>query len=395
MGALLTGKRRSSTILMKIDNSYQPRLRDGVDVYFESDNEVVFVFLSSRKRLKLKCHSALLEILPYFTGEFTIKELQKRLSGITEDVPANYLLEFVRYLDSKGILLITNWFDEITLPKSYKKRMVKQMNFLLDIVDGNNSFVAEVGRIQADIYNCRVCIFGLGSVGSWLCRELVMMGFRKFLLVDHDFVKSTDITRHAYFRQSKVGERKTTATKQMILDIDSSAEVECVTKPLNISMDIDKLLDGYDFIINSADEPYIGYTSIKLSRYCVKNSKPLFVCGGFDAHLGSLGELIIPGKTPCSDCYSTYFEDALKDWRPAEHPVLDRVSSFGGVVSMSAFSASTAAMSILRYFVDRNLQIKGGRGELCFENYEIKSFHVPRDCGCQICGGVKDEQYKI
>jgi hypothetical protein len=59
-----------------------------------------------------------------------------------------------------------------------------------------------------------------------------------------------------------------------------------------IGVSLDEFLDGVALIVNAADEPYIGYTSIKLSRYAVKNSLPLFVAGGFDAHLASIGEMI-------------------------------------------------------------------------------------------------------
>lgn len=88
-------------------------------------------------------------------------------------------------------------------------------------------------------------------------------------------------------------------------------EVRC--EPLTTETALNSLISDTDLVINTADEPYIGYSSVLLSRYCVPRRIPLLVAGGFNAHLGSLGELIIPGVTPCADCYADYFQETLKD----------------------------------------------------------------------------------
>jgi hypothetical protein len=158
----------------------------------------------------------------------------------------------------------------------------------------------------------------------------------------------------------------------------------------NISLNIDTNLNDYlydvDFIINAADEPYIGYTSLKLSRYCVSTLKPLFIAGGFDAHLASIGELIIPNVTPCSDCYANYFQKALENWKPIVHPVENRSIAFGGINSMSVFSASTSSLTILKYFInEENINEIGGRGEFLFPNYNLDTFEVYRNAECRVC----------
>lgn len=85
--------------------------------------------------------------------------------------------------------------------------------------------------------------------------------------------------------------------------------------------------DDTDLIINTCDEPYIGHTSLKLGRYAQARAIPLYVSGGFDAHLMSSGELIFPPHTPCIDCAQNTFSKALKGWKPVysivNNPQLD------------------------------------------------------------------------
>jgi len=300
----------------------------------------------------------------------------------------NGFLEFIKYLYGKGILISEHWIDEISLPHLYKKRLERQLNFLLDITDSSD----EVSRVQSNIYQAKIAIFGLGSVGSWLCRELVMMGFRNFLLIDYDVVSEFDISRHEFFEQKTIGIKKTEVTQQMILDIDREACIKIFDHALTIDTDLENLLLEIDFIVDTADEPYIGYTGLKLSRYCVEYRKPLMIAGGFDAHLGSLGELIIPGVTPCADCYNTFFKESLKDWKPINHPVIERRISFGGLVSLSVLTASTAAMTIIRYFIDPTTKFEGERGELLFDNYDLTVFSVPKNSTCYICSHLDNEK---
>lgn len=54
----------------------KPYLRDGVDVYLGSDSDVTFVFLSTRKRIHIKCHPILTQTLSLMNGENSIEELE-------------------------------------------------------------------------------------------------------------------------------------------------------------------------------------------------------------------------------------------------------------------------------------------------------------------------------
>jgi molybdopterin/thiamine biosynthesis adenylyltransferase len=259
------------------------------------------------------------------------------------------------------------------------------LNFLLDVLGTPDRVLAAQRNIEA----AHLVVFGTGAVGGWLLRLLAAMGFRSFLIVDADTRDTADVSRHAYFdrRSNRTNATKAALVARALSQDREDMSIRVVSEPLTTQTKLDELIESNTtLVVNAADEPYIGYTSVLLSRYCLQRRLPLLVAGGFDAHLGSLGELIVPGLTPCADCYASHFETALAQWKPRSHPIRDRRKGFGGLCSLSVFAASSAALQILRLVSSENTQGSSGRGELVFEDYRLDSFVVERNPDCTYCG---------
>lgn len=361
-----------------------PYLRDGVDVYLGKSDEVTFVFLSTRKRLTIKCHAALAQSMTWMRGRKTVGEIQLLFrqhypsSGLNED----NVNDFISFLHEKNVIVDEKWFDNLGLPDAYQERLRRQLYFLMDLVNDPSC----VANIQRRILNTTVAIFGVGAMGSWIARELVMMGFVNFVLIDPDKTEASDAARHVFSSNSNLGEEKVKIVANGIKAIAPDIHVATHSIALKVETNLDEIVDGVGLLINAADEPYIGYTSVKLSRYAVKKDLPLLVAGGFDAHLASFGEMIIPRKTPCADCYVNFFRASLADWKPADHPVENRSKGFGGWSPLSVVSASASALQVLKYFIDPHLVYKGKRTEFLASDYSTYSFEVTRDIHCKICG---------
>lgn len=374
----------SSSFEVKTKFPEYPYLRDGIDVYLGKNNEVTFVFLSTRKRLQLKCHPGLIESLKWMRGRKSIVEIKRMFLDFypNSGLPESAIEEYLHYLHRKNIIVDESWFEELGLPVHYRERLKRQLHFLMDMVDD----ASNVANIQHRILSTCVAVFGVGGVGGWIARELAMMGFHHFVLVDPDETEESDSARHAFADQGYVGLKKVDLVADGLRKIDSTISVKTKPTALNIDTNLEDYLEGVGLIVNTADEPYIGYTSIKLSRYAVKNNLPLFVAGGFDAHLASFGEMIIPRKTPCADCYANYFRISLADWKPVAHPVKNRDLGMGGWSPLSVISASTASLQILKYFINPDLVYKGQRTEFLAGDYETYTFEVKRDPHCKVCG---------
>ncbi len=361
-----------------------PYLRDGVDVYVGNENELTFVYLSTRKRLRVKCHPDLIESLTWMRGRKTVADIERTFHELypTSVLSKNAIKEFLYYLHKKNIIVDELWFEKLGLPKQYQERMERQLHFLMDTVDDSS----KVAEIQGCIRNARVAIFGVGGVGGWIARQLAMLGFENFVLVDPDLIEESDSARHGFADLRWIGKSKVDMIANGLRAI--APEIGVVTYPIALTIDtnLDDILGDIGLIVNAADEPYIGYTSIKLSRYAVRRNLPLFVAGGFDAHLASFGEMIVPRKTPCADCYANYFRASLANWKPVAHPVKNRSKGQGGWSTLSAISASAAALQILKYFINPELVYKGKRTEFLAADYSTYAFEVNRDSNCKICG---------
>ena len=369
---------------MKLQDDYKPYLRDGVDVYVDDQRLIVtFVFLSTRQRLQVKAEQWLIQLLPFFDRVHSIAELSHELPEIKREK----LHLFLSYLQSKGLLVDSEWLRQLVFDDEYTSSLQRQLNFMLDILGSPKC----VSKAQNKIQCAQVAIFGLGAVGSALFLELLQMGFQNFVLVDGKNLRPDSSDRHtlplAIDLSLETPTSKVDYYEKCARTLNKNVRIRKEKIKLTTGTELDTLLNKVTFVINFADEPYIGYTSLRLSRYCVENDIPMIVGGGFDAHLASMGELIIPKLTPCSDCYNSYFQETLKNWKPIKHAVRDRSKGIGGLKSMSQFSASSVALKVFRYFVNTGGQAteNGGRGEFKFRDYSIDHFSVRRNPNCAVC----------
>ena len=363
----------------------RPYLRDGVDIYVRGDSEVHFVFLATRKRIVVKARPSLINALAWLDGQKTVSALLNQFERLHGPQSVQQFESFLFYLEQNGIVINPDWLSDADIDSRILETQQRQLSFLLDVLGTPD----KVLQVQSRISNAKLVCFGVGAVGSWLIRILLGIGFRNFTLVDHADVEPTDVSRHAFFDSTdcKTLSKKVKATLGSIESQFVDANIRAFALPLTTSTNLDEIIGSdTNLVINTADEPYIGYTSVLLSRYCLLKRFPLMVAGGFDAHLASIGEMIIPGVTPCADCYADYFREALADWVPVIHPVADRSGGAGGLCSLSVFSAASAAMSVMRLFTSEEIP-EGGRGEFLFDDYRLDKFMVERRADCPVCSG--------
>lgn len=105
----------------------------------------------------------------------------------------------------------------------------------------------------------RVCIIGLGGVGSYAAEALARAGIGKFVLIDFDVVSITNLNRQIIALTSTIGKDKTIVMKERILTINPLAELRCHNEFLNQDNRA-LLLDGSDYYIDAIDSigPKVG-----------------------------------------------------------------------------------------------------------------------------------------
>ncbi|WAW14931.1 sulfur carrier protein ThiS adenylyltransferase ThiF [Peptostreptococcus equinus] len=103
--------------------------------------------------------------------------------------------------------------------------------------------------------NTKVCILGLGGLGSNISLFLVRSGVGNLSLIDFDSVEASNLNRQAYFIKH-IGMKKTDAIKELIENINPFINVQYK----NIYVDEDNILDiisDYDYIIEAFDNATI------------------------------------------------------------------------------------------------------------------------------------------
>lgn len=86
---------------------------------------------------------------------------------------------------------------------------------------------------QEKISSSRVAIVGLGGIGSHVIQQLVYLGVKDFVLIDHDIIEITNLNRLIGATEADVGKKKVDIAAQLIQSIQPSAKIEVHTEPVH------------------------------------------------------------------------------------------------------------------------------------------------------------------
>jgi len=123
----------------------------------------------------------------------------------------------------------------------------------------------------------RVCLIGVGGVGSWAAESLARSGVGHLTLVDSEAIELGNINRQLHTLTSTVGRGKAEVLGERLMDInpelDLSVRRELLTKE-NVSSIITPETSAVSDAIDSVPD------KAALIAYCVKNSIPVISAGG-------------------------------------------------------------------------------------------------------------------
>ncbi len=75
------------------------------------------------------------------------------------------------------------------------------------------------------LFKARVCVFGIGGVGGYVCEALVRSGIGTIDIVDNDTVSVTNLNRQIIALHSTAGRLKTDVMEERMLDINPDVKV--------------------------------------------------------------------------------------------------------------------------------------------------------------------------
>ncbi|WP_240346548.1 MULTISPECIES: HesA/MoeB/ThiF family protein [Pectobacterium] len=369
-------------------------LKRTIDVYASEleDNKIKITFhrMTTREKIEIVTSKSIAEFLALLDGKNTAYDIFTNL-GAFKKQDAITIIDF---------LLSRHLITEQDENADSSSRYARQIAYLDDMVLDRTGY-----ETQGILSSKSVAILGCGAVTGHIAEYLVRAGVLNITLVDDKEFKKQNLSRHLFSRVQDVGKPKVDVLANYLKQIDSRCRITIFKEKLLPNTDLSKWIsDDIDLVINGCDEPYIGHTSLKLGRHLQSRSIPLYVMGGFDAHLMSSGELVYPPKTPCIDCIQNTFSKALSEWKPVYNriddiePLVKNIKSnskkisydiggSGGLAIMSGFSASFSCLKIIQFLAqDSQYNFTTIRYEYLPNNGELTEFRLLKQEGCHVCG---------
>ena len=148
-------------------------------------------------------------------------------------------------------------------------------------------FERNVKGISEKLKKAKVCILGLGGLGSNVAVLLARAGLGSLKLVDFDIVEASNLNRQQY-RISHIGMKKTEAIKTIIKEINPFVEVET----LDIKVDRENILSivgDVEIVVEAFDRAETKAMAIE--ELLINGDKILVSASGM-AGIGSANEII-------------------------------------------------------------------------------------------------------
>ena len=144
-----------------------------------------------------------------------------------------------------------------------------------------------VKGISEKLKEAKVCILGLGGLGSNVAVLLARSGIGYLKLVDFDTVEASNLNRQQY-RISHIGIKKTEAMKSIIKEINPFVETEV----LDIKIDrenIYSIVGDIEIVVEAFDR---AETKAMLMEELLTNTNKIVVSASGMAGLGSANEIV-------------------------------------------------------------------------------------------------------
>lgn len=148
----------------------------------------------------------------------------------------------------------------------------------------------------------RVCVVGVGGVGSWIVEALARSAIGHLTLIDLDNLAESNVNRQIHALTSTLGQAKVTALHERIGQINPTCvvtEVEDFVDPENV----EQMLGGgrFDYVIDAIDNVP---AKVAMIAWCRKNGMPMVT-------IGSAGGQIDPTRIEIRDLCRTEQEPLL------------------------------------------------------------------------------------
>ncbi|MGZ4855207.1 MAG: ThiF family adenylyltransferase [Candidatus Angelobacter sp.] len=151
---------------------------------------------------------------------------------------------------------------------------------------------------QARLAQGRVVIVGCGATGACVSGLLARAGVGQLVIIDRDYVESSNLQRQSLFDEADAAESlpKAIAAGRKIAAFNSEVQTMPVVADLTPE-NVESLLGNADLILDATDNFETRYL---INDFAVKHGKPWIYAAAVAAYAVTMN--IIPGETSCLAC---------------------------------------------------------------------------------------------
>jgi molybdopterin-synthase adenylyltransferase len=225
-------------------------------------------------------------------------------------------------------------------------------------------------RGQRKLIDAKVCVVGLGGLGSPAVLQLAAMGVGHLRLVDCDVVELSNLHRQHLYGVSHLGYPKVEVAAKRLHDLNPEIRVEPLTLSVN-SGTAEDVVRGMDVIVDGLDRITPRYA---LNRACLKAGVP-YIFGAAIMTYGT-AKTVIPHETACLEC----FQGGLEDER------IEKCALVGVHPSVLGVIASVEVSEAIRIVLGERPQLADKL--FCCDIWDMKfdEVEIKRSESCPVCG---------
>jgi molybdopterin/thiamine biosynthesis adenylyltransferase len=311
--------------------------------------------------------SFLKDIILFFSHPHSIYEAKKFFNnnfGLNESIIENTINKLIEYkVISEPVIDLTNRYSRHEL--------------YYDLIN------SDVAHSQNTLSNKKVGLVGVGGIGSNIGMILAGAGIGNLVLLDHDVIEESNLTRQYLYHESHIGMLKSEVAKTQLLKLNSNIKITEINRQVVDENDFDLYFHDCDIVILSADTPseihqWINNSSIR-NNFAYSNA-------GYIDSFGIVGPLVIPRKTSCYECFkhlTTHLRySSNQDEVDNQLNLSFQSPSFG---PLNSLVSSIQANEVIRYLLGLKNETENNRLLIDSETYIIHKNYLERNKDCTAC----------
>lgn len=229
---------------------------------------------------------------------------------------------------------------------------------------------------QQKLAGSRMCIIGVGGLGTPALPYLAGAGIGHITIIDHDDVSITNLHRQTIFTEAQEGRNKAALAADYITALNSEIEVIAITEKLTTENAIE-LCSNFDLLFDGSDN---FETKSLLNEISIKTKTPLLSASvnRFEAQAG-----LFAGFAENKPCYRCLFPQL---------PLEARNCNEAGILGTAAGLAGLYQAHIALCFLLGLDNITAGHiFTFDFKSFRVQQLHLQKDTSCLHCGNKKEE----